>query len=114
MKSIVFIEKEVFLENLLKLTLKEEGVSVYCPDEGVDFFYFIEDIQPEVVFLDIDSVEDEGEEFLKIWDEKKFSFKTVLILTGQNRPSLGKSIPFISKPISPSSIFLDIKKFQIK
>ena len=37
MLSIVFIEKEEFLEDLVKLAFKEKGVSVFCPDLGVDF-----------------------------------------------------------------------------
>lgn len=109
MKSIVFIEKETFLENLLKLSLKEEGVSVFCPDKGMDHFYLINDVKPEVVLVDMDSLEDSGDGFLQKWNENTFDFKVSLIFIGSKPSKELEGIPFISKPLSPSTIYLEIK-----
>lgn len=55
------MEREKFLNNMVKIALKKEGIYVFIVEEMATLKYFIKDMNPSIFLVDIDFFYDEND-----------------------------------------------------
>src|SRR5690606_29427251 len=101
-KTIVYVEKEKFLRDVMERALHSAGVRIYTyPDQ--DCLHFIADLQPDVLMVDVATVDDAF--FMQI------NTQIPLVLTGTpaqlelcSRPARAR----IEKPLGPFEVVSQI------
>lgn len=99
-KRVFYIEKEKFLRSMMELALRAKKAEVYTVETLADNFYLIEDLKPELIIFDLDTLTNDGPEVM----EKLFSYanQAKIIMTGApgSENSMNKNVSgFIPKPI---------------
>ena len=100
-KLVFYIEKEKFLRTMIEAALKLKNHNVYTIDTIVDNYYLIDDLKPQVIIFDIDTMGAELHNFIKYVKE------ATLVATGtKNQRELvqGYVHDFIEKPILASKL----------
>jgi CheY-like chemotaxis protein len=95
-KKIFYIEKVVFLRSAIESALKTKGAEIYSVDSLVDNFYLLEDLKPDLILFDVQTVGDSLEQLLS------YHHLSVLVATGyQEDESLvaGRVKSFLVKPL---------------
>lgn len=102
---VLYIEKEKFLRQTFELLFKKNGVSLYTTDNIEENYYLINDLRPNIIIFDIDSVNQDGQLKLLSLSEIK------LVGTGKNEPTHFNKAQlhlFLLKPIEIQGLFSKI------
>ncbi len=114
MYKVMIIDDEKSIRNLLKVAIRWEDYNSYVAGEaqsGIEAINIIDDIQPDIVFVDIRMPFMDGIEFSKI-AMKRYPYLKIIILTAYNefeyaRECIGIGISdYMLKPI----VLADIKE----
>lgn len=58
-KKVFYIEKEKFLRSMMELALKSKGAEIYTVESIADNFYLIDDLTPNLIIVDENTVTNE-------------------------------------------------------
>lgn len=115
MKLFIFIEREKFLRDMVELCVKGSETDVLTLDSAGESIHFIDDLRPELILVDIQTVLSHMDSFFdgigKLGQECK------IVLTGDEgdreliREYDNKTVGFIKKPLSPTGLIDRLKKF---
>ena len=99
-KRVFYIEKEKFLRSMLELALRAKKAEVYTVETLSENFYLLDDLKPDLVIFDLETVLEAGAPAL----EELYSYadRTKLVMTGTpgSENSQDKRVSgFIPKPI---------------
>lgn len=117
MKNIIFIEKEAFLVEMLKMILKEHEINLIVPDQGIDYLYIFSDVMPSLAIIDISSFEGDLLEFLSQKESIAEISQIPIIFSGREEDKkffdqLELNDKFwMSKPLDPRKIFDQLENF---
>lgn len=100
-KKIFYIEKAQFLRSMMEFALKAKGAEIYTVDTLENNFYLLDDLTPDLIIFDVETVENYLEELIA----KKSN--AVLVATGnidqklkvENRVKL-----YLVKPIEAKNL----------
>lgn len=95
-KKIFCIEKVVFLRSAIETAIKAKGAEIYSVDSIVDHFYLLEDLKPDLILFDVQTVGDSLEQLLS------YHHLAVLVAIGlEEDESLvtGRVKSFLIKPL---------------
>ncbi len=96
-RPIFYVEKELFLREMMEGYAKEAKIAIYTHDGAEDFTHLIEDLRPKALLLDKQTVD-------TCLYESLIKFIPTFY-TGQNP---GQNI--FTKPLDGSMIFQEIRK----
>ncbi len=109
LKQVFWLDQNKFVCNLIEATLKKEGVSCYTHQTGDGFRYLIEDIKPDLVVIDFQSISHIQE---KIDEELSTCTCPVILSLKEEERSLvklKKNNGSLSKPIEPMILADNLK-----
>ena len=115
MKKILIVDDEVGIVEELKTFLAEEGYQVKTADTAKEGIRFVEEFQPDVIFIDVKLPDASGVEVLKVAKEKSPRSKTVIV-TGyvdQNVMDEAEAVgrdSFLQKPFDLMKIIDEIER----
>ena len=95
-RKIFYVEKVAFLRSMFEAALKARGAEIYTIDTMVNNFYLLEDLKPELIIFDVQTVGDSLGAILT------YQAEAVLIATGDESDRAqveGKVAHFMPKPI---------------
>lgn len=98
MKTIVYVEKEKFLRDMMERAVIGAGMRLYTYADD-DCMHFIDDLEPAAVLLDLGTVD---EEFIK-----RISTQIPIFVTGFTKELETLSLPVrgqIEKPLEPFTV----------
>ncbi len=104
-KKIFYIEKVSFLRSMMEFALRAHGAEIYSVDTLDNNFYLLEDLTPDLIIFDLDSI---GENLEKI---KEYSTRAVLVATGNEsqQASVSDQVKmYLIKPLQAKNIAVKI------
>ncbi|MBI5416150.1 MAG: response regulator [Candidatus Omnitrophica bacterium] len=113
-KTILLIDDELDLQQLVKIVLKSKGYNVETADNGQEALDMIEAVKPDLIILDMNMPIMGGVEFYKaICDEWSRPKYPVLVLTARaNMEQLFRELEadgFMSKPFEIEELLADVE-----
>jgi len=75
-KKVFYIEKVSFLRSMMEFALKARGAEIYTVDTLDNNFYLLEDLTPDLIIFDLDSIGDNLDQI------KKYSTRAIFVATG--------------------------------
>lgn len=111
--TILIVEDESFIIDILRLYLEKEGYTVYSSFNVANGLRLIEEIPPDIVLLDINLPDKNGFELARRYRE--ISDGILIFITGENTKSTiieGFEIgcdDYITKPFDPPEVLARIK-----
>ncbi len=111
MKKLYYIEQETFLRDLLEALCRAgEGYEAFTTEDGSDNLYFFNDLKPDFILIDWNTVESYQEKLLSDLQEVSQIPVGVTKLSEQNLPKewLDRSVLVLDKPIEAKSILKKI------
>lgn len=113
-KTILLIDDDLDLQQLIKITLKSKGYSVVTADNGVEGLAQLKTLKPDLIILDINMPVMGGVEFYRKISDKEQSLYPVLVLTARaNMESLFRDFNvdgFIDKPFEIDELVAEIER----
>lgn len=109
MKIVFYIEKEKFLRQMVEESLKLSNVQGHCFESGENLSYFYEDLNPEVLLVDLESLEGHLEQFLGHLAASSCAQIPVVFIGSENLYSesgspLEDRATLIQRPLSPTAL----------
>lgn len=111
MKKLYYIEEETFLRDLLEaLCRAQEGFEAYTTNDGSDNLYFFNDLRPDFILVDWNTIESYQEKLLSDLAEVSQIPVGVTRLPEQNLPQewMDRSVLILDKPLEAKSILKKI------
>jgi DNA-binding response OmpR family regulator len=114
--SIVSIEDDVGLFELITATLKSLPVKIHHAKTGEEALQIIPTVDADLIILDITLPDIQGWEILKLLDNYPLHLKGVIVLTGRTNPAhrvmahFQGVTAFINKPFEPAALRRTIKQ----
>lgn len=114
--SIVSVEDDTGLFDLIKLTLKNFPAQLYHAKTGAEALELIPKVNADVVIMDITLPDIQGWDVLKTLTKHDVDLKSVIILTGRTDPAhrvmahFQDVTAFINKPFQPAELRSVIQK----
>lgn len=103
-KKVIYIEKEKFLRQLMEAALKSKGAEIFSVETLTNNHYLIDDIQPEILIIDLES--SPREEIIELINTQKA--KIILTsnhdLTSEDEGIKAKIAHFLKKPLVANQI----------
>lgn len=100
-RKIFYVEKVQFLRSMLEVALRAKGAEIYTINTMENNFYLLDDLNPDLVIFDIQTVGDSLEALLS------YRGKAVLVATGSKEDEqlvLGRVNHFMAKPIEARNL----------
>lgn len=117
-KKILIVDDEVGIVQEIKEFLTEEGFEVYAADTAKEGIRLIEEIQPDVIWIDVKLPDASGIDVLKACKEKSPKTKTIMV-TGyvdQNVMDEAEAVgrdAFLQKPFDLLKITEEINRLLL-
>lgn len=111
MKNIIYVENEAFLRDVMKEMANQLGMQAYTYDASEELAFYLEDIKPDILIIDIDSVGERALSLIQSLD--KFEFTPKIMVTGRSEAlsaELNQLISsYIRKPFDPHQLLHQFK-----
>jgi len=106
MGLILWIDENTFATGLLEKVFKSKNLPFYTLAEAKDFLYLINDLKPDLIVLDAQTVVSAGKTFFDQHESSEVlkSLPKVVIGSGDDLPFLKNKIGFIQRPFDPFEI----------
>ncbi len=82
MKTLMIVEDELFVREMLSEDLTRQGYSVICVENGEQALTCLEEYLPQVIVLDLKMPRMSGIEFLHAVKARRFQSAAIIVLTG--------------------------------
>ena len=92
MSTVLVVEDETVLQDAYKLILTAAGHTVHSANNGAEALALIEQVQPELVFLDVYMPVMDGREFLKQFDKSRYPKIKIIAYSNLSDPELKQEI----------------------
>ncbi len=111
---IFLLSSNALFVSCIQKGLKKHEIKLFYHHKVSDF-YMIEDIEPKVLLIDYESMKDQIEELLNLYNKSRLSTFSKLIVITENPKNitselLNKSSGALIKPISPVDINIKIEE----
>lgn len=107
-KSVFFIEGEKFLRDMLELIFKDRGLSIYTIESAADCVYLIDDLKPDLIVADLNTLIPNITPFFSALDEKGLSIPILALGHASTWDELkefqSRFVGFEHKPLSPTGV----------
>jgi DNA-binding response OmpR family regulator len=117
-KKILIVDDEEYVVEMIKLRLQEEGYEIETASNGTDGIKTAEAFQPDLIIMDLMMEGLTGTETIKILKAHDTTAAIpVLVLTGKvseedkNEVLSAGAKGFVTKPIMPTRLIFQIRKF---
>ncbi len=118
-KTILLIDDEIDLQQLVKVVLTSKGYNVTTADNGIDGLEKLEATNPDLIILDMNMPKMGGVEFYQricdAWSQAKYP---VLILTARaNMEEFFKGMDvngFMAKPFEIDNLLLEVERILVQ
>lgn len=107
-RKIFYVEKVQFLRSMMEVALKARGAEIYTIDTIVNNLYLLEDLKPDLIIFDLQTV---GDSLGEVISNKG---SAILVATGSPEEEIkvaGKVNHFIAKPIEARNLGKRILSF---
>ncbi|MFZ4712390.1 MAG: hypothetical protein ACOYL6_01645 [Bacteriovoracaceae bacterium] len=113
LKNIFFISANEFLALTIKEALKKQGVDCYTLTSSKDCFYLLEDLKPQIIFMDAPLYLTESESLFLGMKERKIEIPLILAGTEDEKAKVmnGAFLGFLIKPLAPFKIKENLEKY---
>ncbi|MBN1863959.1 MAG: response regulator [Victivallales bacterium] len=115
-KRVLVIDDQPFMIKLIEYNLKKEGYETVTETDGLRALDRIEDIAPDLVFLDIRMPSITGTELCSMLRQKDIMRDVpIIILTGQFQKNIEEDVraaganAFMTKPFSPFALRAEVR-----
>lgn len=81
-KRVFYIEKVDFLRSMMEFALRAHGAEIYTVDTIENNFYLLEDLAPEIIIFDVETVRNHLPEL------SAYSSKAILVAVGNESDKL--------------------------
>jgi len=108
-KKILLIDNDTFYLKVFKYKLSKSGFKVFTTDDGIQAMKIIQEIKPNLIFLELILPGKDGFEILKEFG-RKYKFVILSVLSGKKDINEAKSLgaqDIISKEGMPTNTILD-------
>lgn len=106
-KCVFYIEKEKFLRSLFETALKAKKVEIHTVESLRDNLYLLQDLQPDLIILDLETVRTDLSLIEKVFQYKNQHPNVKIIGTGflEEKANFGFPIDgFLAKPIEVNQL----------
>ena len=104
-KKIFYVDKVEFLRSMMELSFRSKKTEIYTVDTLENNFYLLDDLSPDLILFDVESVRAQLEELCQ-YTSKNLS-KTILVAVGNESDKAQVSSmvkKFFLKPLDASKI----------
>jgi DNA-binding response OmpR family regulator len=117
-ESILVVDDEVLVRDLLVRFLALRGYRVYAAKDGVEALRMAEEVKPDLIMLGLISPEMNGVEVLRALRAREYAGSTIILTGSQNEEILGEAWTLgpqevVSKPIDLERVLMAIQLVMV-
>lgn len=113
LQQVILAEKTKFIYRLISSVLQAKNIDCYVAEDGEDFFYQIDELRPQVIVVNLDTVNFEWAKSNLEQAKFKDYLKIGLRQPGQSDPDVTKYFDrILNLPIEPYEFVTQIKKWS--
>ncbi len=102
MGLILWIDQNTFASSLIEKVFKKKGLEFYTLPHARDFLYLVDDLKPELIVLDVQTLKVDEEAFRNQYESSELLRNTPIVLIG-----MGESLDYIQNKRGEISRTLD-------